>query len=91
VGLNKVFLDLTVICALILTSLLLLGCSGSGSGYAPGSPVVPTPISGSPYQTNIKYGSQVQVINGWELNFDSSDSIRTTTTSNGWKIEVKYE
>ena len=73
-------------------SAVLVAASGCGSkdGFAPSSSPVITDVK-SKVSVFMKNGSTVLTSNGWNLDMDTTEPIANLTTTNGWKVEVKYE
>ena len=82
---------LKLLATLLFASTFLSGCKGADSGFAPAMSPPPSISSSAVQATLIKNGSALRTANGWNLQVDTSDSVKNSVTANGWKIEVKYE
>ena len=83
--------DLKILAFAIFVTAFLSGCKGSDAGFAPAMTPPPTTSPSAVRATLLKNGSSLQTATGWNLQVDTSDSVKNSVTANGWKIEVKYE
>ncbi len=74
----------------LVTAFLIASCKGADGGFAP-SMKSPSVIVSGQLSTALKNGSEIKTANGWTLQLDTSDPMKNLTTTNGWKIEAKYE
>lgn len=78
---------------IFISAIFLVACSGQSGGVAPSNQTVPTvtpPNDESLVLNRFKYG-EVTTNNGWEITFDSTDPVETTSLPNGWQVQVRYE
>ena len=78
---------------IILTLVLVLqSCGAPMGGNAPSPPLINTPTpTFSNYKVTQKNAKNIVTSNGWAIDEDHTNIVKTKTLTSGWQVEAVYE